>query len=106
MIGVIPSIEGFGGHPAFLLKSIAHRQRARAGFCRIGEIGGLISEVLRIREDLAHVVKAGDDIHAGSGALINRRLVTKRLVGVIGAALGLRVKEIDVDGRVNRHRCA
>ena len=57
MIRIIPTVKGFGGHPAFLLKGIADRQRPRAGFCRIGEVGDLASEVFRICEDLAHVIK-------------------------------------------------
>ena len=106
MIGVVPPIEGFGRHPAFFLKGIAHCQCARAGLCRIGEISSLVSKVFGIGEDLTYVVKAGNDIHACSGALINWRLVPKRLVCIVGAALGLWIKEIDVGGCVNRHRSA
>ena len=46
--------------------------------------------------DQAHVIKADYDVHAGCGALIDRRFITKRLVGVIRTALSLHIKEIDL----------
>ena len=90
------AVERFCRSPRFRLKGVVNLQSAGAGFCRISELRRPVGEVIGISKDLAHVIKARDDGHAGCGALIDRRFVTKRLVRVIRTALSLYIKEIDV----------
>ena len=92
MIRIVTAIERFRRYPSLFLESIAHPAGPRARFCSIGEIDRFVREMFGVGQNLADVFEASDDIHSRRWALVDGSFVSQRLVGLIGALLGLEIK--------------